>query len=168
MDASMQVVEAIAQTIREHYNIPVIEDLDAIVQKMGGMVIYDSDKRIFDDCSIYKTGKGFTLTVPERQSKEQRNVSIVSGIGYLFLYMSYSNRELWNSLHDGMYPPSTREKKRIRMFASAFLMPAEQYTQVLKRYTIDNSVDISMVAKHFHVPVDIAVIRGRTLGLLNW
>ena len=49
-------------------------------------------------------------------------------------------------------------------FAKAFLMPEEEYGEILNRYTKGNRVNIKEVANHFHVAINAAANRGQLLG----
>lgn len=52
-------------------------------------------------------------------------------------------------------------------FALAFLMPEDEYKEVVHKNTVNGIVDTKAIADHFHVSISDAAFRGVDLGLLK-
>ena len=54
-------------------------------------------------------------------------------------------------------------------FAAAFLMPKEEYRNILyKNVDNNNIIDTRIIAEHFEVSREAASNRGKWLGYLKW
>ena len=64
---------------------------------------------------------------------------------------------------------ATAEKELIATeFAMALLMPEKQYKEQIAIHTDPHGrVDTKAIADHFHVPIDVAHMRGVSLGTLR-
>ncbi len=91
---------------------------------------------------------------------------IAHELGHLFLHMGFRiNDDKWNNQMKGFYRNNDAETNyQANEFAKAFLMPEEEYGEILNRYTKGNRVNIKEVANHFHVAINIAASRGQLLG----
>lgn len=167
------LINELAENIRNYYGISgVIEDIDGIVERMGGRVIEDVNIDGFSDGKIKKSGRdSFEISVSPFQSKERRNFTIAHELGHLFLHMGYIiNPEIWNQQNEAAYyrNGNSTQEYQCNEFAAAFLMPQKEYERVMLQYANKDWVDTSKVAEHFKVSVDAAANRGKWLGYLRW
>ena len=167
------LINEMAESIRGFFGIKgVINDIDAVVEEMGGIVIEDVDIDGFSDGKIKKTGdNSFEITVSPFQSNERRNFTIAHELGHLFLHMGYiTNQEMWEHQNKEVYyrNGTSMQEYQSNEFAAAFLMPRKEYKEVMLRYSDEQWVNTSKVAEHFRVSVDAAANRGKWLGYLRW
>lgn len=167
------LINDMTSEVRKLYNIVgSISDIDYVVSKLGGVVIEDPSIDGFSDGQIRKTGSNsFEITVSPFQTEERRNFTIAHELGHLFLHMGFqTNTERWKYQDDKPYYRNGNSELEYQSneFAAAFLMPQEEYKQVMDRYTNGDIVDTSEIARHFHVSVDAAANRGKWLGYLKW
>ena len=172
MDVKTRImIDKITEYVRKEYKIiGPISDIESIVVSMGGIIV---EKTAIDDLSdiwIRKSGKeSFEIFLPPVQISwtiERRNFMIAHELGHLFLHMGFRiNDDKWNNQMKGFYRNNDAETNyQANEFAKAFLMPEEEYGEILNRYTKGNRVNIKEVANHFHVAINIAASRGQLLG----
>lgn len=172
MDVKTRImIDKITEYVRKEYKIiGPISDIESIVVSMGGIIV---EKTAIDDLSdiwIRKSGKeSFEIFLPPVQISwtiEIRNFMIAHELGHLFLHMGFRiNDDKWNNQMKGFYRNNDAETNyQANEFAKAFLMPEEEYGEILNRYTKGNRVNIKEVANHFHVAINIAASRGQLLG----
>lgn len=166
-----ELINDIAEGVREIYNIttPII-DIDQTVRNIGGDVIEDPTIDSLSDGRIRKVDEeSFIIEVSPFQSEERRNFTIAHEIGHLFLHMGYGT-ERWREQDNISYYRSGNSKLEYQSneFAAVFLMPQQEYKEIMDRYTDGNLVNTLEVAKHFRVSVDAAANRGKWLGYLRW
>lgn len=167
------LINDMTSEVRKLYTINgPISDIDFVVSKMGGTVIEDPRIDGFSDGQIRKTGQdSFEIAVSPFQTVERRNFTIAHELGHLFLHMGFkTNEERWKCQDKKPYYRNGNSELEYQSneFAAAFLMPQEEYKQVMDQYTNGNLVDTSEIARHFHVSVDAAANRGKWLGYLRW
>ena len=167
------VIGEMANTIRYRYGIEgPITDIDHVVERMGGEVIEDMSIDGFSDGGIRKiSDNSFQIVVSPFQSEERRNFTIAHELGHLFLHMGFmTNAEQWNKNNNVAYYRNGNSDLEYQSneFAAAFLMPQNDYKQIMDKYTDGNWVDTSEIAKYFHVSIDAAANRGKWLGYLIW
>lgn len=106
---------------------------------MGGIIV---EKTAIDDLSdiwIRKSGKeSFEIFLPPVQISwtiERRNFMIAHELGHLFLHMGFRiNDDKWNNQMKGFYRNNDAETNyQANEFAKAFLMPEEEYGEILNR-----------------------------------
>ena len=71
---------------------------------------------------------------------------------------------LFRSLYE---PTDIKEIYQANEFATAFLMPKNQYKQIMDEYTLGNMVNTTQIAKYFDVTISLASQRGQSLGYLK-
>lgn len=168
-----ELVNELADAVRHLYEISgPIDDIDRVVETIGGRVVEDSSLDGFSDGRIRKTGENsFEITVSPFQSKERRNFTIAHELGHLFLHMGFkTNLEQWRAQNNVTYYRNGNSELEYQAneFAAAFLMPQRDYELVLRQNTEQNIADTSAIAKYFYVSIEAAATRGKWLGYLRW
>ena len=161
------LINNLAQDIIELYEIKIpINNINEVVQKLGGTI---EETTNISDSGIKKWNDRFVIYVPQLLSLKKRNFAIAHEIGHLFLHMGYSiNQDIWNKQKNLIYYKSfdVLEEYQANKFASALLMPENEYEKIMNQYTIGNKVDTRKIAEYFGVFVSTAYSRGKLLGLL--
>ena len=169
MDREVQnLINNIAEDIIQIFNISIpVEDIDDVVQKLGGSIEVDS--RLFE-CKVIKRGKRFKIILPLFQNEKYRRFAIAQELGHLFLHMGYlTSDKLWDKqLDNTRFGLSSAEQAyQSNEFAMAFLMPRAEYKRVLDENTVGTKIDTRSVAEYFGVQIAIASLRGQSLGYLK-
>ena len=101
---------------------------------------------------------------------EKENFEIAKELGHLILHVGFGT-EKWENIPIGKiilknvnYDTIETEKEE---FALAFLMPKGEYRDFLYENKKNNIIDIKIVAKHFKVSKQNALIRGKKLGYVE-
>lgn len=166
-------IAKIANWIIEYFEIQVpITDMDMVVAKLGGKV-EESNSPIFMDIvrkGTEEEGVSFVVCISKYSSIQRRNFAIAHEIGHLFMHMGYmSNYETWEACDANASLIGTcHEEFEAHEFASAFLMPRQQYFDFLYDHKENNAVSTQVIANHFLVPRVEAVNRGKWLEVLLW
>ena len=86
MDREVQnLINNIAEDIIQSFNISIpVENIDDVVQKLGGSIEVDS--RLFE-CKVLKRDKKFKIILPLFQNEKHRRFAIGQELGHLFLHM---------------------------------------------------------------------------------
>lgn len=106
-DWTLREIEDLVENILNEYDITIpIINIEELVEKLGGKVVYDNLK--FDFSCIEKTDdNSFLIKINTnddyfKKYYEKENYTkriIANELGYLFLYMGYqTNNELWKSI----------------------------------------------------------------------
>ncbi|MBR4025959.1 MAG: ImmA/IrrE family metallo-endopeptidase [Lachnospiraceae bacterium] len=175
MNNEMRIqINALAEDIIKIFDIPTpIEDIDVVVETLGGKIQEDMESGSFSDGKIEREevdGK-FLIKIPYGQSESRKNFTVAHELGHLFLHMGYLiDAELWEkSKNKTFYRKGNSEiELQANEFAAAFLMPRKKYKEILDKYSESNYVLISKVADYFNVSIDAASYRGKWLGYLEW
>lgn len=168
-----ELINNLTEDIIESYNLNIQDDIDSIVNLLGGKIEEMSEFTLFDG-EIIKTGnKGFVIRVSHFQSETRRRFTIAHEIGHLFLHMGYIiDEEKWNKIEIGVPLFFRRGSSTIEYeaneFAAALLMPRQEYKIVLESNTCGLRVNTAEIAKHFNVSEEAASLRGKFLGFLEW
>ncbi len=166
------LINDMAQAVRDFYGIKTpITNIDDIVNKMGGKIIEDSSLSLSDG-KIRKTGaKSFEIHLSPFQSPERKTFTIAHELGHLFLHMGFqTSPQKWDS-QDNVYfyrNGNSELEYQANEFAAAFLMPQNQYKEIMAKNTEGNMVNTLEIANFFHVSVEAAANRGKWLGYLKW
>lgn len=162
-------IEGVVKTLRGFYGIKgIIEDIEGVVEKIGGKVEYSDALVVVNEGEVEKRGEGFIVRVSKYTSEQRKQVSIARCIGYVFMEMGYKFRgEVWDEKEEGEY--NIGEDRIVGVmateFAYALLMPEELYKGVIGNEYI---VDLEEAAKKFRVSVSDVEYRGKVLGLFKW
>ena len=169
MDREVQnLINNIAEDIIQSFNISIpVENIDDVVQKLGGSIEVDS--RLFE-CKVLKRDKKFKIILPLFQNEKHRRFAIGQELGHLFLHMGYlTSNKLWDRQLDNtrLGLSNAEQAYQSNEFAMASLMPRAEYKRVLDENTVGTKVDTRSVAEYFGVRIAIASLRGQSLGYLK-
>lgn len=167
-------INKIAETILDSFEIeaPVI-NLESIVEKLGGTIQEDLVLCGYD-ARIEKVNTGlinFRITLPKFEDENRRRFSIAHELGHLFLHMGYLiDEELWESNSNEVFFRKEKGEMEYQAneFAAAFLMPREDFSEVMKENYKEGYYNMKAVAEAFQVSISAAINRGRWLGYLSW
>ena len=169
---TIKTINDIAESLLDAFNIQIpINDIEGVVNKIGGRVEIDVDLSMYSDGFIKKENDAFVISVSPFQSNERKNFTIAHELGHLFLHMGYiTDEEVWEK-QDGI--PYHRNGSSImeyqaNEFAAAFLMPKSEYKKLVDLNTNNQEVNTSRVAEYFNVSLNAASNRGKWLGYLQW
>lgn len=173
MNEISQLIEQMAELIRQQYNIQIpITDIDQVVEKIGGKVVEDPTLDYISDAYIRKTGENtFEIAISPDQTETHRNIKIAKRLGDLFLHMGFhTTLDKWTAQIDSIPYVLEDHKKQYQSlaFALAFLMPKEEFDQVLRKFLVGENTNIRKTAEYFHVPITAVEERGISLGCLKW
>lgn len=105
----LELLEDITSTVREIYKIKgPIKDVRTVIDVLGGKVIENSQT---DNMDILVCQNGVQIVIPGYIAREQKNMHLAKGIGYIYLYSNYMDN---NKKYD-KYPygkPQTDEVAR--------------------------------------------------------
>lgn len=160
------LIESLTKDVLQNFNIQIpILNIDETVNRLGGTIHNSSDD------GIMKCGSSFKILVAYHQDKRTRKFFIARQLGHLFLHMGYGTAPgLWEKQQDNVpYKSNDVEREwHANWFAFSFLMPKEEYSQVMNEHTLgDNKVNTSKIAKYFDVSIATASNRGQLLGYLK-
>ena len=165
-------INELANDILRLYGISIpIYDMRKVVDLMGGEVLEDVTLGAYSDGKVMKNKDSFSIFIPPNQPIVRENFTIAHELGHLFLHMGYLiNKELWENSDATVYnrKGSSETEMQANEFAAAFLMPQQEYKEIVDLNTEDNMVNISNVASHFNVSTEAASYRGKWLGYLQW
>ena len=164
-------ISELAQCVMNAYDIkPPIKDMNSLVHQLGGII---EEKIDFDDLcdgTIQKSGpNNFIITISPFQNEKRKNFTIAHELGHLFLHMGFmTDRKLWSTQDEMVYERfgTSEQEYQANEFAATLLMPADEYKNIVDRYSKDNKVNMSKVAEYFNVSLSAAITRGRFLGYL--
>lgn len=150
-----------------------IKDMSDVVNMLGGTVVYDSNiDPLCDGYAEKNEGKHFSIHIDLQKSRERINFIIAHELGHLFLHMGFmTDWEKWKEVKGAYYrygSNASEEEYEANEFAGAFLMPGAEYRKVMLENCQNGRVDTSKVANYFNVPIDVASMRGKLLGFLQW
>ena len=135
------IAEAIANQIRSNRKIMTMRNL---ITDIGG--------EILDTSNIFELSDGSIEKLPNNNFR-------------ILLYNGNATLERENFNRNGNYDEIEMEANQ---FAAAFLMPKEEYRNILYQNVNNNKIDIHIIAKHFGVSREAASNRGKWLGYLKW
>lgn len=173
------LINHLTEDIIKLYNIKIpIEDIDAVVEKLGGKVVYTSKiHNKMENCYVMKHGDSFAVLVDDRiKDSSNKNMLIARELGNLFLFMGYqTNRKLWDEFPDERvyktnYMFREEDVKKEWMahdFGLALMMPEEEYRKIADQYTNNEKIETLKIANYFHVDLASARFRGEKLGIIQ-
>lgn len=175
---TQSLINHLTEDIIKLYDIKIpIENIDAVVEKLGGEVVNTSElHNKMENCYVRKHGDSFVVLVDDRiKDSPDRTLLIAREIGNLFLFMGYqTNRKLWNEWPDEKvyktnYMFREEDVKKEWMahdFGLALTMPEEEYRKIADQYTNNEKIETLKIANYFHVDLASARFRGRKLGVI--
>lgn len=177
-NCTLRWIEELTENILYEYDITIpIINIEELVEKIGGNVVYDNLK--FDFSCIEKTdNNSFLIKINTnddyfKKYYETENYIkriIADELGYLFLYMGYqTNNELWKSISiKKEYHTHLLELDHVSIFKDSLFMPRNDFTKIIEKYkTKDNTIDPQKIADYFNIGYGDVINRGRVLGFFN-
>lgn len=163
----LDLINDYADKIIKAYNIQIpITNIEEIVSKIGGIVNYTNCKDNLD-----KNKDKFIINIRDNNDSKIKNLRIAQQLGTLFLYTNFvSDNANFKENNKIIYKNSYYFLGSINLineFALAFMMPKEEYTLELNKNTVNDNIDTKKIAKHFNVSTNVAVCRGKRLGLVE-
>lgn len=96
----LELLEDITSTIREIYKIKgPIKDVRTVIDVLGGKVIENSQT---DNMDILVCQNGVQIVIPGYTVREQKNMHLAKGIGYIYLYSNYMANNKKYDVNDAM------------------------------------------------------------------
>lgn len=170
-----EAINILAVSILETLDLKCPIDIEKVPELLNGKIKYvkeDIEDNI--EAKITKKNDTFEIEILENKPEMRKRFSIAHEIGHLFLHMGYLiDSEKWNEVvdyKDSVYYRDgySQEEYEANEFAGAFLMPAEEFVKISKKYLIDGYYDIDEIAKYFKVSTQAASMRGKWLGIFDW
>lgn len=173
MDEIIELIWEIAENIREDLNFERTKrTLRELIKEIGGEVIETNNLIELYERTVEKISEShFKIFIYNGfKTIENENFIIAKELGYLFLHIGFGT-EKWKSIPKGKiilknvnYDTIETEKEE---FALAFLMPKKEYRDFLYKNKKNNIIDIKIIAKHFKVSKQNALIRGKKLEYIE-
>lgn len=170
-------INELAETIRNEAGLSTpltLEQLQNFVYELGGTLEYsqlDEDT----DAIIVRNNNHFNIKLNsiDNVRDERKKFTLCHELGHLFLHMNYLDEHEWNNsdnYEDSAYARNgySEEEYDAHEFAAAFLMPKEEYKDVVRNNTENGICDIYQVSTYFGVSLEAATNRGKWLGILKW
>lgn len=96
----LELLEDITSTVREIYKIKgPIKDVRTVIDVLGGKVIENSQT---DNMDILVCQNGVQIVIPGYTAREQKNMHLAKGIGYIYLYSNYMANNKKYDVNDAM------------------------------------------------------------------
>ena len=175
---TLREIEDLTENILYEYDVTIpIVNIEELVEKLGGNVVYDNLK--FDFSCIEKTdNNSFLIKINTNEDYFKKYYEtenyikriIADELGYLFLYMGYqTNNELWKSISiKKEYHTHLLEFDNVSIFKDSLFMPRNDFTKIIEKYkTKDNTIDPQKIADYFNIGYGDVINRGRVLGFFN-
>ncbi len=143
--ATRNYIEELAQAVITAYNIPTpINDIEKVVQDMGGQI---EVKRDFDDLcdgTIRKDRDGFHIAVSPFQNDRRKAFTIAHELGHFFMICIFGFKLQRNFSHEEI-PPYQDPEWQAKCFAGEFMIPAG-LVQNMTPHEIAKSCGVSLDA----------------------
>lgn len=174
-NCTLRWIEELTENILYEYDIKIpIVNIEALVEKLGGNVVYDNLKfdyscieKIDDKSFLIKINTNDYFFTKHYEDENYIKRIIADELGYLFLYMGYKiNNELWKSISiKKEYHTHLLELDNVSIFKDSLFMPRNDFVRIIEKYkTKDNNIDPQDVADYFNVGCRDVIDRGRVLG----
>lgn len=158
--ASKATIEAFAADFAKKMGYLPGEDLEVVVEQLGGKIIYQSFANLSrqSEASIRVFGsQKFEIYLPDYTSAERDRFSIAHEIGHYILHYPLVEEPMIAARFG-----STRVEWEANWFAAGFLMPEAEF----RRQCAKHPKNIAGVARHFRVSHAAAMARAKALDLL--
>lgn len=150
--------------------IPII-NIKEVIRSIGGKIVYVNSYDELVDGNIVKThDKKFNILLSVLNKNNNNNFTIAYSLGHIFLHMGYrTNFSLWNNIViNKQYKfEFLKQEKQAEYFALSLLMPQTTFLKVFYKYSNNNMVDMTEVANHFKVSINLARTRAYLLNLID-
>ncbi len=153
---SNAAIAAYAERIGDHHKIYTKgrADLKALVAKLGGTWAYAAGP---ESTIVWEPGN-FEIFLPHFTSRSRDRFTIAHELGHYFLHYRYLKHEGSMVFHRGS---RNRAETEANVFASALLMPADDFRRVWS----EKDGDEWEIANHFEVSAAAANVRAQVLNL---
>ncbi|KHO18730.1 ImmA/IrrE family metallo-endopeptidase [Mycolicibacterium setense] len=136
------------------YDADGCADIDMLLKRLGGEVQLATDEE-----SLYVRSRGnFTVFIPHFTSSRRDRFTIAHELGHYFLHYLYPKELESKKFGRG---GRDRAETEANVFASALLMPTEQFTEAYRELESDQW----LLASRFDVSPRAAAVRAEVLGL---
>lgn len=169
-DYSRDMIEKIAQLVRDKLQLSVPFNMMLVVKQLGGECVpvatteYDARIETIDEDD---SDRQFRINYAEDQIEERIRFSIAHELGHLFLHMLQKEGNLSQDTYfRGKQSNRSFVEWEANEFAASLLMPKDEFiTFCMSEQNEDNDIDLNHVAKHFQVSKQAAYVRGSILNL---
>jgi len=167
-----QKIDSHAAWLREIMGLPFeqnnlsVDDMINIVNRLNGTVEFFTGGGQYERVEKV-SDESFAIWINETNAPARQKLSIAHELGHLFIDMQYRT-DAWAAVEVGASyerDGSGPFEVAANVFATAFLMPKEQYLQIAESTSDENFYYPQEIAKEFRIPEDVAHERGRALGL---
>lgn len=160
-----KAVGELAERISEHTEFQTNPDLDALVQRLGGKILYQDiwELHSSESGSIeIRDDKDFSITLASHTSKARDRFTIAHELGHYFLHyrLPKLNGKDTGPLRAARAGNDQAETEA-NWFAASFLMPENSFREA---FEISNG-DLVVLANKFEVSMSAASVRAKSLGL---
>lgn len=167
-DNSRNMIETIAQLVRDKLQLSIPVDMMLAVSNLGGECVpvatteYDAKIETINNSDFQ-----FRINYAQDQIEERIRFSIAHELGHLFLHMLQQDGCLSpDTYFRGKQSNSSFVEWEANEFAASLLMPKDEFvTFCMNKQNEDDSIDLDCVAKHFRVSKQAAYVRGSILNL---
>ncbi|MEK3821350.1 XRE family transcriptional regulator [Cytobacillus sp. FSL W8-0315] len=154
-------IETIALTLRKHWNLNngPIDNITRLFEKHGIVVsLIKSDNFSIDACSKWLGNKLFIIVGNDRSVPSRVKFTLAHELGHYLLHKNvkkseFNTKEVYKRMED-----------EANHFASAFLLPAETFSNELVSHTLDYYL---LLKKRWQVSMQAMVYRSKELNLIN-
>ena len=165
-------INELANEVLQAYKIEIpITNIDKVVNTLGGKIHECESLGVFSDGRVTKKDDAFSISIPQNQPNARKNFTVAHELGHLFLHMGYQiDDELWSRSGNVVFNRYGNSEIELQAneFAAAFLMPKQEYKNIMDKYSEGDIVYIAKIAEYFNVSIDAALYRGKWLGYLQW
>ena len=172
MNEIVELIWEIAEEISKEIRPERKKSMKSLIKDLGGE-IYETDDllELFNGTVEKISDNDFKIFLyNSSKTLEKENFEIAKELGHLILHIGFGT-EKWENIPKGKiilknvnYDTIEAEKEE---FALAFLMPKKEYRDFLYKNKKNNIIDIKIIAKHFKVSKQNALIRGKKLGYIE-
>lgn len=172
MNEIVELIWGIAEEISKEIRFERKKSMKSLIKDLGGE-IYETDDllELFNGTVEKISDNGFKIFLyNSSKTLEKENFEIAKELGHLILHIGFGTKK-WENIPKGKiilknvnYDTIEAEKEE---FALAFLMPKREYRDFLYKNKKNNIIDIKIIAKHFKVSKQNALIRGKKLGYIE-
>lgn len=172
MNEIVELIWGIAEEISKEIRSERKKSMKSLIKDLGGE-IYETDDllELFNGTVEKISDNGFKIFLyNSSKTLEKENFEIAKELGHLILHIGFGTKKWENIpkekiiLKNVNYDTIEAEKEE---FALAFLMPKREYRDFLYKNKKNNIIDIKIIAKHFKVSKQNALIRGKKLGYIE-
>jgi Zn-dependent peptidase ImmA (M78 family) len=169
-------INNLADVVRNAFNLSCPYNPEIAVKKLDGRIMYDVENMAIDAC-IRKTGEeSFIISLNGKKPFLRDRFTMAHELGHLFLHMGFLvQKELWEKqdkeFQDSPYYRMSRnyiqEESEADEFASAFLMPIEEFKKEIYKKSNKNRLNSEALTNHFKVSLRNVLTRATQLGYIE-